>query len=74
MTSEVGNTDKVFGFIQDWNPQDGEPDFTIEIKNPDINKSNYRFFVPKPKPNTKQHIQFDWLLSKDSEKQPFKSS
>ena len=64
MTSEANNTDKVFGFIQDCKFPRRGAEFTIEVKNPDINKSNYRFFVPKPKPDTKQYIQFGLVAVK----------
>ncbi len=64
MTSESGNTDKVFGFIQDCKFPRRGTDFTIEVKNPDINKSNYRFFVPKPTPDAKQFIQFGLVAVK----------
>ena len=57
MTSEAGTQTRCLDSSKTVIPKTGA-EFTIEIKNPDINKSNYRFFVPKPKSDTKQHIQF----------------
>ncbi len=64
MTSEANNTDKVFGFIQDCKfPRRGK-DFIIDVKNPDINKSHYRFFVPKKDEQGKQYIRFGLVAVK----------
>ena len=64
MTSEANNTDKVFGFIQDCKfPRRGK-EFIIDVKNPDMNESNYRFFVPPPSEQEAQYIRFGLVAVK----------